>query len=260
MTSVSNWNLYIGLMLLMVMISMPACEHDPTSPVDPDPMDTTGNPIDTTGNPIDTSSVDTSGVPCDPNVIYFEYQILPILRSNCAKSGCHDAITHEEGIILDSYENVMDSDVIRPGRPDNSDLYERITDDDSDDRMPPPPNARLTSEQISLIRNWIQSGAENLDCNPNYGSCNTTNMSYAGNIAPVLNANCVGCHSGVAPSGGITLNTYEGVRSVALSGKLIGAITWSPGFSPMPKGASQKLPDCTIQKINAWVNDGAPNN
>lgn len=251
----------IIFMVAGFMIFMPACVHDPTLPIDPGPIDTTGNPIDTTGNPIDTSNnVDTTGVPCDPNVVYFEVQILPILRSNCAKSGCHDAITHQEGIILDSYENVMNADVVRPGRPDNSDLFERITDDDLDDRMPPLPNDQLTNEQINLIRKWIQSGAEDITCNPNYGSCNSTNMSFNGDIVPILNTNCVGCHSGIAPSGGVTLNTYEGVRTVALSGKLSGVISWTPGFPQMPKGAAQKLPDCTIQKINSWINDGAQNN
>src|SRR5688500_13456166 len=92
------------IMLAFSLILLQGCEHDPVvEPIDPDP-----DPIDTTGNPIDTS--DIGGTPCDPNLVYFDMVILPILKSNCAKSGCHDAITHQEGIILDSYENVMGSD------------------------------------------------------------------------------------------------------------------------------------------------------
>src|SRR5688500_8454507 len=101
-----------SLMLLLVgfvFLFSSACTHDPVvGPIDPGPDP---DPIDTTENPIDTSD---TGVPCDPAIIYFDMDILPILHSNCAKSGCHDAITHQEGIILDSYENVMNSDVIKP--------------------------------------------------------------------------------------------------------------------------------------------------
>src|SRR5690349_2132712 len=99
MNSIKKLFTFISCMMLMLML-VTSCEHDPVGPIDPGPgpIDTTGNPIDTTGNPIDTTD---HGTPCDPNVVYFEMSILPLLKSNCAKSGCHDAITHEEGIVLD---------------------------------------------------------------------------------------------------------------------------------------------------------------
>jgi hypothetical protein len=43
------------------------------------------------------------------------------------------------------------------------------------------------------------------------------------------------------------------------NGKLMGSITWASGFSPMPKNAS-KMPDCEIQKIQKWIDQGALNN
>lgn len=231
-----------------------SCSHEPV--VDPtDPTDPT-NPIDTTGNPIDTTD---PGTPCDPNIVYFNTQILPLLKSNCAKSGCHDAITHEEDIILDSYENVMSSDVIAPFNLDDSDLFDKITEDDSDKVMPPPPNQRLSGEQIGLIAQWILQGAKNEMCDENPAGCNTDNITYAGFVQPLLASNCVGCHSGGAPSGGISLNTHAGVQSVALSGRLFGAISHATGFQPMPRN-SAKLPQCSIDKIKSWIDDGAPNN
>ena len=231
-----------------------ACEHETVvTPVDPGPDP---DPVDTTGNPIDTTQ---QGVPCDPNVVYFEMQILPLLKSNCAKSGCHDAITHEEDIILDSYENVMASDVVKPFDLGDSDMFEVITDSDPDDRMPPAPNQRLTTEQINLIAAWILQGAKDLTCDENAGQCDTTNITYSGFVAPLLTTYCVGCHSGGAPSAGITLNTHAGVQSVALNGRLYGAISHASGFQPMPRG-SAKLPQCTIDKVKSWINDGAPNN
>lgn len=248
------------LMLAFSLILLQGCEHDPVvEPVDPgpDPIDTTGNPIDTTGNPIDTTD---PGTPCDPNLVYFDMQILPILKSNCAKSGCHDAITHQNGIILDSYENVMGSDVVKPFDLEDSEMFEKITESDHDKVMPPPPNQRLNAEQISGIAKWILQGAQDLQCDPDGGSgCNTTNVTFSGFVSPLLTTNCVGCHSGGAPSGGIALNTHAGVRTVALNGRLFGAISHASGFQPMPKG-SAKLPQCSIDKIKAWIDEGAQNN
>lgn len=237
----------------IAVVMMAGCSHDPVV----DPVDPGGpGPVDTTTNPIDTT---ISGIPCDPDVVYFETEILPILRSNCAKSGCHDAITREEDIVLDSYANVMASDVIDPFDLDGSDLFEVITESDLDDRMPPLPNQGLNADQISKIATWILQGAEDLQCDANPTGCDTINVTYSGFVSPLLTTNCVGCHSGGAPSGGITLNTYEGVRTVAMNGRLYGAISHSAGYQPMPRG-SAKLPQCTIDKINAWIHDGAPNN
>src|SRR5690606_33332299 len=119
------------------------------------------------------------GTPCDPGTVYFNRDILPLLRSNCAKSGCHDAITAEEGIILDSYQNVLASDVIRAGRPSDSEMIEKMKENDPDDVMPPPPNERLTAEQIALIEAWIQQGAKDLTCDDSPAMCDTANVSYA---------------------------------------------------------------------------------
>src|SRR5690606_3269572 len=108
-------NLAIGLGVFAVFL-IPACVHEPILPVDPG------------GNTGDTVIVDPVDEPCLPDVVYFERDILPILRSNCAKSGCHDAISHQDGNVFDSYQNVMASDEVDPFDPGGSDLYEVITD------------------------------------------------------------------------------------------------------------------------------------
>jgi mono/diheme cytochrome c family protein len=232
---------------------MPACVHDPFTPIDP-------GPIDTTGMPIDTMDVDTTlGVPCDTNVVYFTKDVLPILTSNCAKSGCHDVISPQEDIILDNYQNVMASGVVEPFNLTNSDLYESITETKPDKRMPAPPNEKLTNDQISILAKWILQGAKDLNCDETVGGCDTTFVSYATFVAPVIKTNCVGCHSGASPSGNISLNSHAAVQSFAFNGRLLGAITWAYGYKPMPQGTN-KLSDCKINKIKAWINDGAQNN
>ena len=245
-----------GFMVVAVIISqLVSCKHDPFMPDGPIiPIDTTDNPIDTMDNPIDTM-----GVPCDPDVVYYEYDIQPLLNSNCAFSGCHDAATAQDGVDLSSYERVIATADVRAFDLEGSDLYEVITDSDPDKRMPPSPRPALSSAQINLISQWILSGAENLECDPNARECDTEDRSYLNHIRPILQNTCVGCHSGSTPSGAINLSTYDGVRSVALNGRLIGAISHDPDYSAMPQGGAM-LPECEILQIQAWIDAGAPNN
>ena len=92
------------------------------------------------------------------------------------------------------------------------------------------------------------------------GNCDTTGVTYSGTVATALQGNsCMSCHSGGAPSGNISLEGYNNVRTVALNGKLLGTISHTGGFAPMPQGGP-KMNECTINKIRAWINAGAPNN
>lgn len=90
-------------------------------------------------------------------------------------------------------------------------------------------------------------------------NCDLTAVTYSNSVKPVIAQSCAisGCHID-ATATGIDLSTYEGVAGMATGGRLLPAIKHT-GPSPMPKGAA-KLDDCTISKIEKWVNDGAPNN
>jgi hypothetical protein len=89
--------------------------------------------------------------------------------------------------------------------------------------------------------------------------CNSTSISYATDIVPLLQSNCYSCHSLAASQGGISLEGYSRIKNFADNGRLIGAVSHAAGYSPMPKNGS-KLPDCEINKIRSWINDGAPDN
>lgn len=91
-------------------------------------------------------------------------------------------------------------------------------------------------------------------------NCDTTSMSYAADIVPILSAKCYQCHSGTALAGaGIKLDTYALLKVYVNNGRLAGAINHAPGYVPMPEDAS-KLPACTINQIGAWIAAGALNN
>lgn len=195
---------------------------------------------------------------CNPDTVYFVKDIQPLLSANCAVSGCHDAGTQQDGVNLSSYSGIMNSGVIVPGNANASDLYEAIHETDPDKVMPPPPGNPLTQSQKDLIRKWIEQGALNNNCDQ--GACDTIDVKFATEILPIMNKYCTTCHSGNGASGNVRLSTYNEVRTEALNGKLFGTVAWLDGYNKMPFGATNKIPDCDIKKIKAWVDAGALNN
>ena len=93
----------------------------------------------------------------------FTRDIRPILSETCF--ACHgpDEETREADLRLDiPGELVSDDDtsLIVAGKPEESELFRRLTSDDADERMPPDDFGKpLTSEQIEKFRQWIASGA-----------------------------------------------------------------------------------------------------
>ena len=203
--------------------------------------------------PGDTTS---TGNPCTPGVVYFEKDVLPILTTNCAYAGCHNATSAKEGVVLDSYVKTLK--VVKPSNPTASKLYKSITDTDPGDVMPPPPSPKLTTDQINIIYKWIAQGAKDEKCDDGPGSCVTTNVSFASYVKPQL-ASCTTCHKTGNAGGGINLDSYSGFKNAADNGRLYGAIAWSSGFNAMPPGGS-RISDCALLKIKSWIDAGAPNN
>jgi hypothetical protein len=174
-------------------------------------------------------------------------------------SGCHGADNPQEGVQLTSYQMVVQTGEVTPFNLGESDLYEVLVEDDVDKRMPPSPSSPLSSEQISLIAEWILQGAENFTCDMDSTLCDTENVSFSGMVKPLIDMHCLGCHSGNNPGGGILLTDHTTIASAANSGNLYGAIAHEEGFETMPQGADQ-LDSCSIAQIKSWVDAGAPNN
>ena len=187
--------------------------------------------------------------------ICFETEVLPIFQTACAKSGCHDARSAEDGYVLDSYSNIIRKG-ITPGQATNSKIY-RVLFASGSDRMPEPPNPPLTQAQSDAIGRWINEGALNTT---NCGTgCDSSKFTYAAFVAPIIQNNCVGCHNGSTANGGIRLDSYNAVKPYADNGRLYGSVAHLPGFVAMPDG-SAKLSDCQLAVIRKWIESGAPNN
>ena len=61
-------------------------------------------------------------------------------------------------LTADNYSGVVDGDIVAPYDLDDSELWDRVTDNDPDDRMPFELDP-LTSRQLTIIRDWILDGA-----------------------------------------------------------------------------------------------------
>ena len=94
---------------------------------------------------------------------------------------------------------------------------------------------------------------------PEGANCTTENVSFSQTVWPILNNNCVSCHSGPNASGGITMGNYNELIVAVNGGRFIGSIKHEAGFSSMPKNAP-KLNDCNINQIDAWIAQGMLNN
>jgi hypothetical protein len=242
------------LILTVVFICMVAiiesCKHEPIIVPNKLPNNNDGGSVPLSPPPpIYGSSGDTV-----KDSICFNEEILPLIQSNCAKSGCHDPITRKEGLVLNTYGNILR--IITPGKPAYSKLWQMINQTGSD-RMPPYPNTPLTQSQKDLIKQWILDGAkDNVDCGM---SCDTTIYTYSGAVSHTIQNYCVGCHNGGSAGNYISLLSYSDVITQVNNGKLWGAINHLNGFFPMPQNGTA-LDDCRITTIKKWITAGAPNN
>ncbi|MCS7166332.1 MAG: DUF1553 domain-containing protein [Gemmatales bacterium] len=98
-------------------------------------------------------------------LVDFNRDIRPILADHCF--ACHgpDEKARKAGLRLDRKEDAFKplrsgGIAIVPGKPDQSELFLRITADNPQLRMPPKTSKKqLTSQHIELIRRWIEQGA-----------------------------------------------------------------------------------------------------
>ena len=96
--------------------------------------------------------------------IDFNFHVKPILSQNCYQCHGPDEATREADLRLDTPEGAyapLDSlPAVSPGSIASSLLYQRITTDDEEERMPPIESHKTLSElDIAILRKWIEEGA-----------------------------------------------------------------------------------------------------
>ena len=115
-----------------------------------------------------------------------------------------------------------------------------------------------TAVLMSLVISSCSSdNKENLF--PELSLCDTLEVSYSNDILPVMVNNCYSCHSTSSDQTGIILEGHTNLSAYANSGVLLGVIKHDEGYPQMPFNSDQ-LDNCSIEKFEAWINQGAPNN
>ena len=99
-----------------------------------------------------------------PEKIDFNRDIRPILSDNCY--ACHgpDKNKRKAELRLDTKDGIFSTHRGSfngpPGKPQQSELFRRVTAADPKERMPDPKsNKRLTDREIALLGKWIEQGA-----------------------------------------------------------------------------------------------------
>jgi Protein of unknown function (DUF1553)/Protein of unknown function (DUF1549)/Planctomycete cytochrome C len=95
----------------------------------------------------------------------FNRDIRPILADKCFKCHGPDARERKGKLRLDNDRDARapaasGSAAIVPGKPDESELYQRIIAEDADERMPPVKSGKsLSAAEVAVLKTWIEQGA-----------------------------------------------------------------------------------------------------
>lgn len=248
---------FLSIMAFSLFLSMPSCTHDPF-PITIDPIDT----MDKDTMVIDTPKIeiDTTGIKCDTNLVFYVNHVAPILKQHCAISGCHGGGSSKDGVSYETHQKAISTGKIKPFDLEGSKMYKVITSTKNSELMPPSPNQKLSVNEINIISRWILQGAKNDECNPNFGNpigCKEE-ATYKNNISKIIQENCIGCHKNTGAQGNVNLQGYDNVKKYADSGKLYATIAWLDGAKKMPLNGD-KLDECSIKKLKYWIDNGAKN-
>ena len=111
----------------------------------------------------------------------FERDVQPVFRKRC--SGCHGTAQQLSGFRLDDREAAMKGGysgvVIKPGDSAGSALVQRLKGEKNLMAMPPG-DKRLSSEELAIVRGWIDAGAKWPDAlaKPKAGERRSTHWAF----------------------------------------------------------------------------------
>ena len=104
-----------------------------------------------------------------PKTVSYNFHIRPILSDKCFKCHGPDGSHREAGLRLDipdsAYAPLKETHgafAIIPGKPEQSELYKRISSEDTSYMMPTPEShlGALSEYEIKLFKKWIQQGGK----------------------------------------------------------------------------------------------------
>ncbi len=223
------------------------------------------------------------------NGVSFVSQVAPILASKCGD--CH-VRAKKGGFSLESYSVLMkgprEGVVVFPGDTIGSRLIETIETGDM-----PRGGGEVSEQELGLLKRWISEGAKFDGRDPVVkltslkataapaptpdapqarpkmtAPTGTETVDFAGQIAPLLVANCSDCHvNAMQTKGGLQMDTLARMFRGGDSGPvlepgrgeasmLVKKLRGTEG-ARMPAGGRPPLADADIALISKWIDEGA---
>ena len=216
--------------------------------------------------------------------VEFNRDILPMLSEACF--ACHGPAeaTRQADLRLDTSDFI--GTVVVPGDAEGSPLFQRLTNEEPIGRMPPVSSGRsLTSDQIEVVRRWIDTGAEwgseLAEADADAPLVAERTVDFAREVRPILSNNCFACHGPDAQSRqrGLRLDVAEGPfadrgqfgGSVIIPGNaadslLIHRVTagdeavrmpYRMGVASSVTPGGDPLTDADVETLRLWIDQGA---
>ena len=183
----------------------------------------------------------------------FERDVRPILEKNCLQ--CHGESTPQAQLDLRTPETLLaggkSGSALVPGDSSESLLVSKVTSGSM-----PPGDSRLSDEEISLIRLWIDR----------QGTQTKLARATEKDVLPIFQMHCVNCHGKSKQEGGLDLSTQAGRLKGGDSGAAL--IPGKPGKSllyarilarEMPPLDEIRPPTTAeVETLRQWIEAGAP--
>jgi mono/diheme cytochrome c family protein len=186
--------------------------------------------------------------------------IAPLIQKSCAS--CHTGRFATAKLRMNTPEEMkaggVSGPLYVPGKPEESQLWLRVTQDTAEKPIMPPGEHQLSKAETELIRRWIAEGAV-YDAKP---------IVFAQDVQPILKQACLPCHTGPSAQAKFDMSTPAGLAHGGVSGAAI--VPGKPeesfmihrvkgphnGMEQMPPGPT-KLTAQQIETLSEWIRQGA---
>lgn len=209
----------------------------------------------------------------------FTRDIKPIFEAACY--ACHAGEKAQAELRLDvkaaALKGGVSGSAIISGNSKDSLLVKRVVGHSDLGARMPPAGDPLTTQQIALLRRWIDQGAAwpdtAIDASPEkllaqqIPATAGKGINFARDIQPILQASCYQCHAGERPKGQLRLDSKNLALQGGISGKVI-----VPGSSKDSRlihrvlglGDEQRMPlkgtplsEQSVKLLSSWIDQGA---
>lgn len=198
----------------------------------------------------------------------FDVAVYDILAAKCLD--CHNGQVKKGGVDLTNYDSLLQgsSPVVVPGRPEESLLIKVIVSNE----MPEDSRPRVTEEELSFLRVWVQSREESGEERRTAGNLGKGEPPiFIGDTGPItfetvyreiFEPKCSQCHAGASAEDFVDLTSLEEIKNNFMYSDLI--VKGSPSASRIYRAVESgrmprrglKLSEDELRLLRLWIYEG----